>query len=158
LADLVLLDANPLVDIRNIMTTRAVVANGRYFDRAALDAMDPDGAKMVKRMMAYGFDPGELGVPGVRDVRTSDTANLGHPGTRGALVTKVVPNSAAMAAGIVAGDIIVTVDGEPVESAKHFRNHTRFWRVGETVTLEIISNGGARRTARAKLQPHDTDD
>jgi len=39
LADLVLLDANPLVDIRNTTTIRAVVANGRYYDRAALDRL-----------------------------------------------------------------------------------------------------------------------
>jgi imidazolonepropionase-like amidohydrolase len=39
LADLVLLDANPLEDITNTTTIRAVVANGRYFDRTALDGL-----------------------------------------------------------------------------------------------------------------------
>jgi imidazolonepropionase-like amidohydrolase len=39
LADLVLLDANPLADITNTAMIRAVVANGRYFDRAALDGL-----------------------------------------------------------------------------------------------------------------------
>ncbi len=39
LADLVLLDANPLRDIHGTMKIRAVVANGRFFDRAALDAL-----------------------------------------------------------------------------------------------------------------------
>lgn len=39
LADLVLLDANPLVDIHNTLKIRAVVAGGRYVDRAALDAL-----------------------------------------------------------------------------------------------------------------------
>jgi hypothetical protein len=39
LADLVLLDANPLADIHNTLTIRAVVANGRYFNRAALDRL-----------------------------------------------------------------------------------------------------------------------
>jgi imidazolonepropionase-like amidohydrolase len=38
-ADLVLLDANPLEDISNTQKIRAVVANGRYFDRQALDEM-----------------------------------------------------------------------------------------------------------------------
>jgi len=38
-ADLVLLDANPLTDIRNTRRIRAVVANGRLFDRAALDSI-----------------------------------------------------------------------------------------------------------------------
>jgi hypothetical protein len=39
LADLVLLDTNPLEDISNTKKIRAVVANGRYFDRAVLDRM-----------------------------------------------------------------------------------------------------------------------
>jgi imidazolonepropionase-like amidohydrolase len=39
LADLVLLDANPLDDIANTRKIRAVVLAGRYFDRASLDQM-----------------------------------------------------------------------------------------------------------------------
>jgi len=39
LADLVLLDQNPLEDIANTRTIRAVVANGRYFSREDLDAL-----------------------------------------------------------------------------------------------------------------------
>jgi imidazolonepropionase-like amidohydrolase len=38
-ADMILLDANPLDDIGNTRTIRAVVANGRFFDRAALDGL-----------------------------------------------------------------------------------------------------------------------
>lgn len=38
-ADLVLLDANPLEQITNTQKIRAVVLNGRYHDRAALDAL-----------------------------------------------------------------------------------------------------------------------
>jgi adenine deaminase len=39
LADLVLLDANPLDDIRNTQRIRSVVANGRLLDRPALDSL-----------------------------------------------------------------------------------------------------------------------
>jgi len=39
IADLVLLDANPLLDIRNTQKINAVVSNGRLFDRKALDKM-----------------------------------------------------------------------------------------------------------------------
>jgi len=39
LADLVLLDANPLDDIRNTQKIAGVVANGRYFSRKDLDKM-----------------------------------------------------------------------------------------------------------------------
>ena len=38
-ADVVLLDANPLSDIANVRQIRAVVANGRAFDRRQLDSM-----------------------------------------------------------------------------------------------------------------------
>jgi len=38
-ADLVLLDADPLLNIRNTQRIRAVFANGRYLNRAALDSL-----------------------------------------------------------------------------------------------------------------------
>ena len=38
-ADLVLLDANPLEDIRNTRKIAAVFARGRYFSRRDLDAL-----------------------------------------------------------------------------------------------------------------------
>jgi imidazolonepropionase-like amidohydrolase len=40
LADLVLVEANPLASIRNTRRIRLVVANGRVFDRAALDRLE----------------------------------------------------------------------------------------------------------------------
>jgi hypothetical protein len=42
LADLVLLDANPLIDIGNTRRIRAVIANGRLLDRASIDALLAD--------------------------------------------------------------------------------------------------------------------
>jgi hypothetical protein len=38
-ADLVLLDANPLLDIANTRKIAGVVVNARYLDRRALDAL-----------------------------------------------------------------------------------------------------------------------
>ncbi len=59
-ADLVLLDANPLADIRNTTRIRAVVADGRLYDRAALDrilessAADQAAAKPHEAASASG--------------------------------------------------------------------------------------------------------
>jgi imidazolonepropionase-like amidohydrolase len=44
LADLVLLNENPLEDIHNTQKIRAVVLNGKYLDRAALDRLLADAA------------------------------------------------------------------------------------------------------------------
>jgi hypothetical protein len=45
LADLVLLDADPLADIHHTTRIRAVIANGYYFDRSALDGLLAEGRK-----------------------------------------------------------------------------------------------------------------
>ena len=49
LADLVLLDANPLEDIQNAGRLSAVVANGRYLDRVALNALLAAAERPVPR-------------------------------------------------------------------------------------------------------------
>jgi imidazolonepropionase-like amidohydrolase len=48
LADLVLLDANPLDNVRNTQNIQAVVLNGRYFDRRVLDKLLADAAAYAK--------------------------------------------------------------------------------------------------------------
>lgn len=51
-ADLVLLDENPLEDIRNARKIQTVVFNGRVFDRAALDRLQEEVAAKAKAMRA----------------------------------------------------------------------------------------------------------
>ena len=38
-ADLLLLDDDPLRDVRNVSRVRGVIINGRYLDRGRLDAL-----------------------------------------------------------------------------------------------------------------------
>lgn len=57
-------EANPLEDIRNTQRIAAVVLNGRYFDRDALDAMLAD----VERAAAVGYT-GRAGQGSVRRAR-----------------------------------------------------------------------------------------
>ncbi len=48
-ADLVLLDADPLADVRNLAKIRAVVRGGHYLDRAALDQLLREAADDARR-------------------------------------------------------------------------------------------------------------
>jgi imidazolonepropionase-like amidohydrolase len=48
-ADLVLLRRNPLEDIRNAAAIESVIANGRLYDRAALDALLAQVEQMARR-------------------------------------------------------------------------------------------------------------
>ncbi len=47
-ADLVLLDANPLEDIRNTRKIRVVVLNGRFLDRTELDRLLAEAESLAK--------------------------------------------------------------------------------------------------------------
>lgn len=49
IADLVLLEANPLEDIRNTQQINAVVLNGRYLERQALDRLVAAGSASANR-------------------------------------------------------------------------------------------------------------
>jgi amidohydrolase family protein len=50
-ADLVLLEANPLADIRNTTRIAAVVADGRFYDSAAIRKLLSDGMALARRRM-----------------------------------------------------------------------------------------------------------
>lgn len=61
----------------------------------------------------------------------------------GALVTSVMPGSAAEAAGIEVSDVIVELDGGVISSSRDLRNTVGLMRRGEQVTLRLYRNGSA---------------
>ncbi len=69
---------------------------------------------------------------------------------QGALVSRVMPGSAAEKAGIKTGDVVMTVDGEAVKGATELRNAIGLKRVGDEVELSIHRDGKTR-TIEARL-------
>ena len=65
--------------------------------------------------------------------------DLGHE--RGAIVTKVLEGSAADKAGLVAGDIVVSVDGKQVKHAADLRNRVGLLPIGEKIKFKVLRNG-----------------
>ena len=66
--------------------------------------------------------------------------------TSGAFVTEVSSGSAAEAAGIVIGDVIVSVDGETMDGPGTLRNTIGLLRPGDTVTVGYIREGELNTT------------
>jgi serine protease Do len=93
-----------------------------------------------------------LGVS-IADVSLADAEYVGLPAIRG-VVVKDIPSedSPARAAGIEAGDIIIAVDGKPVEYVGQLQQVIGFRKPGEVVKVEIARKGGARKTVDVKLQ------
>ena len=61
--------------------------------------------------------------------------------TSGAFVTEVSSGSAAEAAGLAIGDVIVSVDGEAMDGPGALRNTIGLLRPGDTVTVGYIRDG-----------------
>jgi serine protease Do len=93
-----------------------------------------------------------LGVA-IDNVTLNDAAYVGLPEIRG-VVVKDIPNddSPAKAAGILPGDVIISVDGKPVERVGQLQQVIGFRKPGEVAKVEVARKGGIRKTFNVKLQ------
>jgi serine protease Do len=89
----------------------------------------------------------------VRNASANDAAYVGLPDIRGVLVEDFGSDSSgAKKAGMQPGDIIITVDGKPVEYVGQLQQRIAFRKPGETVKVEVARKGGVRKTYEVKLQ------
>lgn len=78
-----------------------------------------------------------------------------NDGVRGAEVQAVLPGSAAEASGLQPNDVIVAVDGEPIDAASSLAAAVARHTEGETVTIVVIRPSGGsflKLTVSAKLK------
>ncbi|MHC4225895.1 MAG: Do family serine endopeptidase [Planctomycetota bacterium] len=71
-------------------------------------------------------------------------------GTRGVEITEVTPDSPADKGGVKHNDVILELNGEPVESADTFRNRVARHKPGSRVEL-LVWRDGKRKTLTVKL-------
>ncbi len=67
-----------------------------------------------------------------------------EPEVRGALVGDVTPNSPAQKAGVEKGDIILAVNGTPVNSSAELRMHVSLMAPGTTVNVKVFREGAEK--------------
>ena len=92
---------------------------------------------------------GRLGVQ-IQDLNQTLAESFGLKRPDGALVSKVVPNSAAAAAGLRPGDVIIEVNGEPVTRSGSLSSRIGLSAPGERVKLKVWRDHAAREI-EAKL-------
>ena len=93
-----------------------------------------------------GLADGETRVEGYLGVGLEDRTD----GGRGAVITDVGPGSPASRAGIEAGDIVVDVDGTPIDGQGALIAAIRDRSPGDTVAIDVL-RGGSRLTLTATL-------
>jgi serine protease Do len=109
--------------------------------------------RVMDQIIAHGrVQRAALGVT-VRNVSPNDASYVGLPDVRGVVVEDFGGESSpARKAGLEPGDIIVAVDGKPVEYVGQLQQQIAFRHPGETVKVDVARKGGARKTLEVKLQ------
>lgn len=102
-------------------------------------------SNMVKNLTSQIIEFGEVkrGVLGVQGGElTSELADtFGYKTNHGAFVNQVMPDSAASEAGLKAGDIIVSVNGKPIQTFGELRAKIATIGAGKSVNLGIVRDG-----------------
>jgi serine protease Do len=86
------------------------------------------------------YERGYIGVR-IEDLDARRAEALGMDVFKGVLVLSLVEDGAGKAAGIQAGDAIVSVDGKPVESSNQLQARVGMKHPGESVELKIWRDG-----------------
>lgn len=141
----------PLVDLRGdvVGINTAIIGPGGNIGIGF--AVPSNMARSVmNQLIEYGeVHRGRLGIL-VQDL-TPDIAEAMDIGiNEGAVVSQVQPGTAAVDAGLEPGDVIIELDGKPVQGSSDLRNRIGLMRVGETIELTVL-RGGARQTLEATI-------
>ena len=92
----------------------------------------------------------------IQNIAQEDKEAWGLSSTDGALVTDVRDDTPAEKAGLKHGDVILEVDGRPVEDTRGLIDYISAKPPGTTVELDILRNGD-RMAKDVKLEERDTD-
>jgi len=88
----------------------------------------------------------------IRDAGPEDADAVGLKQITGVVVNSFTSDdSPAKKAGIQPGDVIVALDGQPVENVPQLQQRVAFKKPGETVGVTVLRQGGEKKTLTVRL-------
>jgi serine protease Do len=148
----------PLVNVRGeVIGINAAIASPTGYNAGYGFAVPINLARSVmEQLIKTGHvERAALGIT-VRDASPTDAAYAGLPNIRGVIVEDYgSSNSPAKRAGIQPGDIIISVDGKPVDYVAQLQEAIAFRKPGDVVSVEVARKGGKRVTVKVPLQRAD---
>ncbi len=144
----------PLVNVRGeVIGINSAIASGTGFYDGYGFAIPINIAKTVMtQLIATGHvERSVIGVS-VLPVRQEDAEDVKLSDIKGAVVQGfTTDNAPAKLAGLQEGDVVIAIDGQPVESVAQLQQRVGFKKPGETVQVTVARKGGARKTIPVKL-------
>ncbi|WP_328388889.1 S1C family serine protease [Nocardia sp. NBC_00416] len=130
---------------------------------AASGSRDPPPGRTVDPPNGYAV-PIDSAMRIVRQIRSgtaTESVHVGPTATLGVLISDAGPSGAridmairglpAQTSGLVAGDIIISMDGRPITSARVLRAAINIRKPSETVQLGVLSPNGSNRLVAVRL-------
>jgi serine protease Do len=144
----------PLVNVRGeVIGINAAIASETGYYSGYGFAIPINIAKTVMtQLIATGHvERSVIGVS-VLPVRQEDAEDVKLSDIKGAVVQGfTTDNAPARLAGLQEGDVIIAIDGQPVESVAQLQQRVGFKKPGETVQVTVARKGGARKTIPVTL-------
>jgi serine protease Do len=133
----------------------AIVSRGERVNVGIGLAVPIDVAALITdQILAEGkVTRAQIGIA-IQPVTPALARALGLDGAKGVLVDGVMEGSAGARAGLVAGDVIVELDGRPIESYTQFRLDVAAKKPGTKVVLGVVREG-SQRDVRVTLEELD---
>jgi len=145
----------PLVNVRGeVIGINSAIASETGFYAGYGFAIPINLARTVMtQLIATGHvERAVMGVS-IRPITPEDAEDAKLPEIRGVVVNEFNPpdDSPAKRAGVQEGDIIVSVDGQSIESVPQLQQRVGFKKPGDVVQVTVVRKGGVRRTVPVKL-------
>lgn len=107
--------------------------------------------KIISDLIKYGeVVPGWIGLT-VQDIDSHLASYLNLPKDTGVVVRSVDSSSPAKAAGIQEGDILLSIDGQKIQSTDDYKTAMRGYRKGQHATV-TINRDGKKITRSVKIE------
>jgi serine protease Do len=144
----------PLVNVRGeVIGINSAIASETGFYAGYGFAIPINLARTVmSQLIATGHvERAVIGVS-IRPITPEDAEDTKLTDIRGVVVNDYSgDDSPAKRAGVQPGDVIVAVDGQPIESVAQLQQRVGFKKPGETVQVSVVRSGGVRRTIPVRL-------
>jgi Do/DeqQ family serine protease len=108
--------------------------------------------RIVNDLAEYGqVRRGSIGYLEVAPLTTHLAEELGAPNTNGVVITRMLPGSPAVQAGIAPGDIILSVNNQAIANTAQLIRAVADLAIDSTATIEVLRDG-QRRTFRVAVE------
>lgn len=114
-------------------------------------------SNMLRQIVDHLQTHGEVrrGVLGVvtQDLTVDLAQAFGIKSSRGAVVARVFPDSAAEKAGLQAGDVVIAINDHKLRNSADMRNRIGLLRIGDRVEMTVLREGKQRKITAVIAEP-----